>query len=114
MDPFRLPGWKTAMSAIPEIVQSPCRPPGTGSVSLGARRRVEGRPAVNVANVISFDIEEHHRIEAAAGMTFSAEARTDYTARMEAATRRLLDQLAAAKVEATFYIVGEIARILPK
>ncbi len=67
-----------------------------------------------VANVASFDVEEHHRIEAAVGLPVSAELRTDYAARMEAATRHLLDQLAAAQVTATFYVVGEIARSHPK
>ncbi len=66
------------------------------------------------ANVASFDIEEHHRIEAAVGLAVSAELKADYAARMEASTRRLLDQLAAAKVLATFYVVGEIARTHPK
>lgn len=66
------------------------------------------------ANVASFDIEEHDRIEAAAGLTCSAELKSDYAARMEASTRRLLDQLAAAKVAATFFVVGEIARTHPK
>jgi polysaccharide deacetylase family protein (PEP-CTERM system associated) len=66
-----------------------------------------------VANVASFDVEEHHRIEAAVGLTVSAELRAEYAARMEAATRRLLDQLAAARVLATFYVVGEIARTHP-
>jgi polysaccharide deacetylase family protein (PEP-CTERM system associated) len=65
---------------------------------------------VSVANVISFDVEEHHRIEAAVGLTVSTELQADYSARMEAATRRLLDQLAAASALATFYVVGEIAR----
>ena len=65
-------------------------------------------------NVASFDIEEHHRIEAAAGLACSAELKADYAARMEASTRRLLDQLAAANVVATFYVVGEIARTHPK
>ena len=48
------------------------------------------------------------------GLTCSAELKTDYAARMEATTRRLLDQLAAAKVLATFYIVGEIAKSHPQ
>lgn len=65
-------------------------------------------------NVASFDIEEHYRIEAAVGLTCSAELKADYAARMEASTRRLLDQLAAANVVATFYVVGEIARTHPK
>lgn len=65
-------------------------------------------------NVASFDVEEHYRIEAAAGLTVSAELKADYAARMESTTRRLLDQLATAKVAATFYIVGEIARSHPQ
>jgi polysaccharide deacetylase family protein (PEP-CTERM system associated) len=69
---------------------------------------------LNAANIASFDVEEHHRIEAAVGLTVSAELQADYAARMEATTRRLLDQLAAAKVLATFYVVGEIARSHPQ
>jgi polysaccharide deacetylase family protein (PEP-CTERM system associated) len=67
-----------------------------------------------VANVVSFDVEEHHRIEAAVGLTVSAELRAEYAARMESATRRLLAQLADAQVLATFYVVGEIARGHPE
>lgn len=66
------------------------------------------------ANVASFDIEEHDRIEAAVGLTVSAELRAEYATRMEAATRRLLDQLAAAGAVGTFYVVGAIARTHPK
>ena len=69
---------------------------------------------VNAANIASFDVEEHHRIEAAVGLSCSAELKADYAARMESATRRLLDQLAAANVAATFFVVGEIARTHPK
>ncbi len=68
---------------------------------------------MGVANVASFDVEEHHRIEAAVGLTVSAALKAEYAARMEAATRRLLDRLAAARVLATFYVVGEIARTHP-
>lgn len=61
------------------------------------------------AVILSFDVEEHHRIEAAAGLAFSDAQKHDYAVRMEATTRRLLDQLAAAGAKATFFIVGEIA-----
>ena len=64
--------------------------------------------------ILSFDIEEHHRIEAAAHLTVSNELQATYAQRMEATTRRLLDQLASHRVLATFYIVGEIARSYPK
>lgn len=66
------------------------------------------------ANVASFDVEEHHRIEAAVGVTVSADLQAEYGARMEASTRRLLDQLAAAKVHGTFFVVGQIARARPQ
>src|SRR3954462_15881794 len=69
---------------------------------------------MSLANIASFDVEEHHRIEAAVGLSVSAELKADYAARMEASTRRLLDQLAGAKALATFYVVGEIARTHPK
>lgn len=75
----------------------------------GARRE-----DVSVANIASFDVEEHYRIEAAVGLTVSAELKADYAARMESTTRRLLDQLSAAKSLATFYIVGEIAKSHPQ
>lgn len=64
--------------------------------------------------ILSFDIEEHYRIEAAAGLTFADDVKRDYAARMEATTRRLLDQLAAVGARATFFIVGEIALSHPK
>ncbi|AWM40198.1 chitin deacetylase [Gemmata obscuriglobus] len=74
---------------------------------------VERGRRVSAANVASFDIEEHFRIEAAVGLNCPAELRADYATRMEAATRRLLAQLAEAQVLATFFVVGEIARSHP-
>ncbi len=64
--------------------------------------------------VLSFDVEEHHRIEAAVGLTISDEWKVEYADRMERSTYRILDQLAAASVKATFFIVGQIARTHPK
>ncbi|HEX4611018.1 MAG TPA: XrtA system polysaccharide deacetylase [Urbifossiella sp.] len=64
--------------------------------------------------VASFDIEEHHRIEAAADVTVSTTRQREYAARMEASTYRLLDQLAVANALATFYVVGEIATTHPQ
>ncbi len=63
--------------------------------------------------VLSFDVEEHHRIEAAAGLAVSRERKFEYLERMETTTRRLLDLLARAEVRATFFVVGEIARTAP-
>lgn len=62
---------------------------------------------------LSFDVEEHHRIEAAAGLTVPESLQHEYARRMEAVTRRLLELLAANGVHATFYIVGTLARTHP-
>ena len=66
------------------------------------------------AVALSFDLEEHHRIEAAAHLPIAPEAAATYGRRMEATTHRLLEQLAAAEAPATFFIVGEIAGSHPQ
>ncbi len=63
--------------------------------------------------ILSFDVEEHHRIEAAAGLSCAPELREEYGRRMESCTRWLLDELAALDIRATFFVVGEIARSHP-
>lgn len=67
----------------------------------------------SAAYVASFDVEEHHRIEAAVGLAVTPELQAEYGQRMEVSTRRLLDQLAAAGAKATFFVVGEIGRTHP-
>ena len=64
--------------------------------------------------VLSFDVEEHYRIEAASQLMISDESKRTYAWRMEATTRRILDLLAGAEAKATFFIVGEIAVSHPK
>ncbi len=66
------------------------------------------------AVVLSFDVEEHFRIEAAARLVVPDDARRGYAARMEAATRKLLARLAETATPATFYVVGEIAESHPQ
>lgn len=63
--------------------------------------------------ILSFDVEEHDRIEAARGLTVSCEQQLHYQQRMDYATRWLLDQLAARNVRATFFVVGQIAESNP-
>ena len=61
---------------------------------------------------LTFDVEEHDRIEAAASLEWTIrtiEQKTVYAARMADSTRRLLDLLARHGVKATFFVVGEIA-----
>jgi polysaccharide deacetylase family protein (PEP-CTERM system associated) len=64
--------------------------------------------------ILSFDVEEHHRIEAAAHLSCPAGLKQDYADRMERTTRELLEKLAKANTLATFFIVGEIAETHPQ
>jgi polysaccharide deacetylase family protein (PEP-CTERM system associated) len=63
--------------------------------------------------ILSFDVEEHHRIEAAAGLSIPADVRAEYALRVEPATRWLLDELADRNILATFFVVGKLAREQP-
>jgi polysaccharide deacetylase family protein (PEP-CTERM system associated) len=63
--------------------------------------------------VLSFDVEEHFRIEAAAGLEISANLKAHYCERLEPPTRWILDQLDEQEIKATFFVVGEIARSHP-
>src|SRR5262245_40508798 len=63
--------------------------------------------------ILSFDVEEHHRIEAAAGIEISAASKAHHDGRVEPATRWLLAQLDKAAIQATFFIVGEYAKSNP-
>jgi polysaccharide deacetylase family protein (PEP-CTERM system associated) len=63
--------------------------------------------------ILSFDVEEHHRIEAAAGLSCRPELQEEYGRRMECCTRWLLDELAGLGIRATFFVVGEVARGRP-
>lgn len=62
----------------------------------------------------TFDVEEHFRIEAAVGYECPAALKGDYSSRMEACTRWLLDELAATSAKATFFVVGQIGRSHPQ
>ena len=63
--------------------------------------------------ILSFDVEEHDRIEAAVGLPPDPARRRGYGVRMAETTRRLLALLKEADVLATFYVVGEIAETDP-
>jgi polysaccharide deacetylase family protein (PEP-CTERM system associated) len=63
--------------------------------------------------VLSFDIEEHFRIEAAAGLDVGSALKVYYRGRLEPTTRWLIDELAARDIRATFFVVGEIAQHSP-
>ncbi len=63
--------------------------------------------------VLTFDVEEHWRIEAAAGLVHGPERKSYYAARVGPAVRWLLDELARCGTRATFFILGELARQQP-
>jgi polysaccharide deacetylase family protein (PEP-CTERM system associated) len=63
--------------------------------------------------ILSFDVEEHYRIEAARGLTVSCQQEAHYRQRLDYSTRWLLDQLSQRQVQATFFVVGQIAEHNP-
>ena len=67
-----------------------------------------------MAAYLTFDIEPHDRIEAAADHTCPPAARADYARRMETCTRWLLEALDAVQAKATFFVVGQIAVTHPE
>ena len=69
--------------------------------------RVMGRDSLRV--ILSFDIEEHHRIEAAANLSLNDTQKEHYRLRLPPSTRWILNRLEEARIRATFFILGEIA-----
>ena len=65
--------------------------------------------------VLTFDVEEHHRIQAAAGLQVEPGLRSVYRERMiYLATEWILEQLADTDYScATFFVVGQIAETHP-
>ncbi len=63
--------------------------------------------------ILSFDIEEHDRIEAAAGLDIDPALKAHYRERLDTSTRWLLDELDRHEIKATFFVVGQIARHNP-
>jgi polysaccharide deacetylase family protein (PEP-CTERM system associated) len=63
--------------------------------------------------IVSFDVEEHFRIEAAADVDIGPDLKAHYRERLEPSTRWLLERLDEVELKATFFVVGEIARDNP-
>jgi polysaccharide deacetylase family protein (PEP-CTERM system associated) len=63
--------------------------------------------------VLSFDVEEHHRIESAAGQHVDSALCEHYRERMIRSTEWILEQLAHQNIRATFFVLGQIAESLP-
>ncbi|CAN5916926.1 DUF3473 domain-containing protein [soil metagenome] len=60
--------------------------------------------------ILSFDVEEHDRIEAASGLAIDPALREHYRGRVAPVTRWLLERLEGMGVKATFFLLGEYAR----
>src|SRR5437867_7014694 len=92
-----LPGFVAPPETAATLVK-PVTPPT--ALPAGWRRDAphalgEGQSAPEGAQIIlSFDVEEHYRIEAAAGLKIDSGLREHYCRRLEISTRWLLDQLA--------------------
>jgi polysaccharide deacetylase family protein (PEP-CTERM system associated) len=69
-----------------------------------------GAAGLGAPIILSFDVEEHHRIEAAAGLPCAADRQAEYAKRMDSCTRWLLDELGRRDIRATFFVLGVIAR----
>jgi polysaccharide deacetylase family protein (PEP-CTERM system associated) len=86
----------------------------TGDVPAASAPPQEGAPAPSphkfdpLPAVLSFDVEEHDRIEAACGLEVAPVLKGEYRQRMSRATGWILEQLAARDIRATFFIVGQI------
>jgi polysaccharide deacetylase family protein (PEP-CTERM system associated) len=73
---------------------------------------VTGRSPLRL--VLSFDVEEHSRIEAASGLTLDPDLEAHCRDRLAPPTYWLLDLLAELDVRATFFVVGQVARDHPE
>ena len=75
---------------------------------------VASTPAAPASGLIlSFDVEEHWRIEQASGLAIDPGLKARSGARVESTTRWLLGLLDRAGQKGTFFIVGEVARASP-
>jgi polysaccharide deacetylase family protein (PEP-CTERM system associated) len=89
-----------AENAVPGVT-----PPLPGENDVSSSPAVPGPMPV----VLSFDVEEHHRIEAAAGLEIDSGLQGEYRERMRRVTLWILEQLAERRIRATFFIVGQVA-----
>jgi polysaccharide deacetylase family protein (PEP-CTERM system associated) len=79
--------------------------------SVALRRRSDESAA---KIILSFDVEEHDRIEAAVGLAVSPALKAHYRERLVPSTHWVLDRLAETDTWATFFIVGQITQHNPE
>jgi polysaccharide deacetylase family protein (PEP-CTERM system associated) len=91
---------------MPPLLSSPAplaETPPAARAAAGAGARI----------LLSFDVEEHYRIEAAYGLTIGPAMKAHCRDRLDVATRWLLERLDGYGAKATFFIVGKIAEHNP-
>jgi polysaccharide deacetylase family protein (PEP-CTERM system associated) len=98
------------VALLPKSVEDTLVPTQLSS-SLATRSavRTESVPPRAPSIILSFDVEEHYRIEAASGLSIPSEMVAHCQTRLDWTTRWLLDQLAPYRIRATFFVVGQIA-----
>jgi polysaccharide deacetylase family protein (PEP-CTERM system associated) len=85
----------------------------TRCTSSGAEARPNPSKECSAKIILSFDVEEHYRIEAAIGLDPDLGLQGHYRDRLDASTNWLLDLLAEAQTRATFFVVGQVAQHNP-
>lgn len=84
-----------------------------GTVTTAVMDQRAGPACEDVQIVLSFDVEEHDRIEAAAGLDVPDQLKAHYRTRVGDSTRWLLEQLDREAIKATFFVVGTVAEHNP-
>src|SRR5437763_1827880 len=64
--------------------------------------------------ILSFDVEEHWRIEAARGLSLDEASKSYYAGRVSPPTHWILDELERYGQRATFFLVAQLARQQPE
>jgi polysaccharide deacetylase family protein (PEP-CTERM system associated) len=85
-----------------------------GALGPAAHPGIGVVPGKDLHVVLTFDVEEHFRIEAAAGLAIDARLKAHYCGRLEPSIRWLLEQLARREIRATFFVLGQLARDHPE
>jgi polysaccharide deacetylase family protein (PEP-CTERM system associated) len=90
--------------------------PSTSSLPVepASTRSIAAKKTCRAQTILSFDVEDHHVIAAAARMNIDSEFKKHSRARVQPATEWILDELARRGIKATFFIVGEIAKRSPE
>ena len=89
-----------------------------GTAATGTEDPVSSRDAPtreeSIDIILSFDVEEHFRIEAAARLEISPALKAHHGERVAPACRWLLDRLEEREIKATFFVVGQVVRRDPE